>query len=427
MTGVPRRPFAVLALVIAVALLGGCSGDDSATPEPTTGTGATAATTGTTDSSPDAPTTGPTTTQAPDAPPEQFSGPVDDFYVVPDPLPAGDPGELIRVQDLGEEGGRRTVRVMYHSRDVQDRDRAVTGVITFPTAQPPEGGWPVVAWAHGTTGLTSVCAPSRGGGSAPSFGIDGVAVATDYIGMGPVGERHPYLSGASEAHSVIDAVRAARLLPDADAGPRWVAIGHSQGGHSALFTNELGEEYAPEVDLLGTVAVAPAAVFEQTFGPADQLVPHMVGLMAVYGAEADYPEIDADDYVSDEISAVAGVIDEGCLDDITAAFITVPIDETYDNHPLETEPLRSISLENDPGHVAVDAPLLVVRGTADTYVVPDRVQYLFEQLCDIDQVTDYVTVEDATHDNVVSLAGAEITAWFEGRFAGDPAPDACDG
>jgi pimeloyl-ACP methyl ester carboxylesterase len=322
----------------------------------------------------------------------------------------------------------RTLRVMYHSRDAQDDDRAVTGLVSYPVGEAPDRGWPVIAWAHGTTGLAPQCAPSRADRAAPGFGIEGVAVATDYIGMGPPGERHPYLSGPSEAHSVIDAVRAARLLPDAHAGSRWVAVGHSQGGHSALWTNELAQAYAPELELLGTAVVAPAAVFDKTFGPEDQLVPHMVGLMAVYGAEAEYPdEIDADDYVSDEISALAGVIDAGCLDDITAAFITVPLDGAYDQHPLATEPLRTISAQNDPGHVAVASPILLVRGTDDAYVVPDRVQHLFERLCDIGQVADDVVIDGADHGTVVAEAGPRLTAWFHARFDGEPAPDACVG
>src|SRR5690606_14109137 len=126
-------------------------------------------------------------------------------------------GQLIRVQDLGETNGYVDLRVMYHSRDARDNDRAVTGTISYPTAEAPDGGWPVIATANGTVGLGSQCALSRGDSGAPGYGIEGVRVATDYVGMGPVGEVHPYLSGLSEAQPVIDAIRAARNLPDAGA------------------------------------------------------------------------------------------------------------------------------------------------------------------------------------------------------------------
>ena len=84
----------------------------------------------------------------------------------------------------------------------------------------PEGGWPVTSQANGTVGVDGHCAPSRNGNPAGDWGVEGVHAATDYIGMGPVGEIHPYLSGPSEGNSVIDAVRAARNLPDAHAGTR---------------------------------------------------------------------------------------------------------------------------------------------------------------------------------------------------------------
>lgn len=357
-------------------------------------------------------------------PPEPFTGTADQFYEVPDPLPEGGPGDLVRVMPVSADAATVTVRVMYHSRDPRDRDRAVTGIVTYPTATPPAGGWPVVAWAHGTTGLASPCAPSRGGEPAPAFGVDGVRVATDYIGLGPVGERHPYLSGPSEAHSVIDAVRAARHLPEAGAGARWVAAGHSQGGHAALFTNELGQAYAPELELLGTAALAPAAVFEQRFGPDDQVIPHMVGVMGLYGLATEHPDIDVDDYVSDEVAAADEVVDEGCVGDIVGAFVGIPIDDFYDQSPLETEPALSVLRANDPGQVAVDAPLLLASGTADTWVVPDRVRALFDQLCAAGQVTELADIAGADH-NVTPAMADRVSAWFADRLAGVTPTDSC--
>lgn len=370
--------------------------------------------------------TQPSTTTAP-LPPEQFGGALEEFYRVPSPLPKGEPGHLIRVMPVKSDGASTTVRVMYHSRDAQDNDRAVTGIITYPTAPAPVDGWPVVSWAHGTTGLTSICAPSRRDGAAPAFGIEGVRVATDYIGLGPLGERHPYLSGLSEGRSTIDAVRAARLLPDAHAGTRWVGIGHSQGGHAALFSNELGKAYAPELDLLGTIVVAPAAVLEKTFGPADQIVPRMVGIMALYGWAADYPEVDPDDYVGDDVKARAAIIDEKCLDDVVLALVAIPAETFYEVPPITKEPAASVIKANDPGQVKVDAPILLVSGSADTFVVPARVDALNEQLCRIGQVTQSVDLEGATHGSEMSQGASQYTKWFQDRFAGAPPVNTCPG
>lgn len=411
----PRRVTAAAVAVLVAGALSTCSSDSGgAAPTSSTAIGADRTS-----------TSGPPAVE--ETEPERFAGSVADFYAVPDPLPRGRPGDLVRVQPVSDDGTTVVVRVMYHSRDVRDHDRAVTGTIAYPTGPAPDGGWPVVSWAHGTTGLSSACAPSRSGGPGPTFGVRGVAVATDYIGLGPIGERHPYLSGPSEAHSVIDAVRAARDLPDAHAGTRWLAAGHSQGGHSALWTNELGASYAPELDLLGTAVLAPAAALDERFGPQDQVVPRMVEVMALYGLAADHPEIIPRDYVGPQVAAADASIDEGCADDVINAMAGTPAEDFYAHEPRRTEPAKSILAQNDPGHVAVEAPLLLLYGSSDAWVVPQQAEFLFRQLCDVGQVTRATEVQGATHDTITSLASDEIGAWFAARLAGEEPPDTCPG
>lgn len=358
---------------------------------------------------------------------DRFTGTVEEFYVVPDPLPAGAPGELIRVQDIGSASGLTTVRIMYHSRDTIDRDRAVTGVLTYPTATAPADGYPVLSVAPGTTGLAAPCAMSRGGSGVFTYGLPMVGVRTDYIGLGPVGEIQPYLSRVSEAHAVVDAVRAARNLTEAGAGNRWLAIGGSQGGHSAIAANELGAAYAPELDLLGTVSLAPAAMLDRVYNPIDEIVTHIVGVMALYGATSEHPEIDPDDYVSQQTAATAeAVLPTGCVGEITNAFLQIPPDQFYIHDPTQTEPARSIMLANDVGNVAVDAPLLLVSGTADTRVFIERSRDLFARLCTTGQVTEYTEYEGATHDDIGVHSAAQVTGFLQSRLAGDTPTNTCN-
>ena len=96
------------------------------------------------------------------------------------------------------------------------------------------------------------------GASAMPFLDEGIIVtATDYEGLGTPGV-HPYIVGESEGRGVVDIVRAARHLSFAHAGDRFVVWGHSQGGHAALFANQIAPTWAPELHLLGTEAGAPA-------------------------------------------------------------------------------------------------------------------------------------------------------------------------
>src|SRR5215211_2360071 len=63
--------------------------------------------------------------------------PPGDFYDAPKPLPPRFPGTVIWAEKIPAAEGYGALRVMYHSRDAQLRDRAVTGTIYYPTAPPP--------------------------------------------------------------------------------------------------------------------------------------------------------------------------------------------------------------------------------------------------------------------------------------------------
>ena len=364
---------------------------------------------------------------APTVTPPPFSGTVSEFYEVPSPLPASAPGELIRVQPVAGAAGVTTLRIMSHSRDVKDQDVAVTGILTYPDGAAPADGWPVVSTASGTAGLAESCAPSRHGAVPPTFGVRGVAVMSDYIGLGPVGEIQPYLNRVSEAHSVIDAVRAARNITEADAGSRWLAFGHSQGGHGAIATNELAASYAPELELLGTAALAPAAIVTEVYGPVDQIVTDIVTAMALWGAAANDPSIAPADYASAKtVEAMDAVYQTGCTVAIIDALVGIPSDEFWTHDPRVTEPARSMLIANDVGNVAVDSPLFLGAGTTDYRVHIDRAHALRTRLCTTGQVTQYEEYEGADHGTVIDASTTDISAWFAARLAGDPALDNCD-
>jgi hypothetical protein len=319
------------------------------------------------------------------------------------------------------------VKVMYHSLDAAGRDRAVTGVLTYPTTPAPDGGWPVIATAPGTTGIAPQCGISHQIDEAPSWGVDGVRVITDYIGLGTVGgPLHPYLSRVSEGHSVIDAVRAAGNLGETGAGARWLSVGHSQGGHGALSAHELAGAYAPELDLVGTLALAPASMLEEVYGGIDPIVTGVLSAMTLYGGAGEHAEIDVADYASPALLAVDDVMDQGCLDEITAALVPLAIDGTlFTADPRSTEPARSILAEDEVGDTAVDAPLFLVSGTDDDRVVIDRVRDLFDRLCAAGQVTELLIVEGATHGSIISESEAQTSSWLAARLAGEQPTDSC--
>ena len=141
---------------------------------------------------------------------------------------AGPPGTLIRSEPMAfAPAGAQAYRVLYRSTGMHGEPIAVSGVIVVPPGPPPQGGRPIVAWAHPTTGVVPHCAPSLGifvfqqmAGLRQLIEQGAVVAATDYPGLGTPGP-HPYLVGDSEARAVIDSVRAARCLPGVGGGNRF--------------------------------------------------------------------------------------------------------------------------------------------------------------------------------------------------------------
>ena len=286
----------------------------------------------------------------------------------------------------------------------------------------------MLSWGHGTAGLAPRCAPSRSSSGPPRFGVAGVVVAADYPGLGPNGQRHAYLAGRSEGHSMIDLVRAARRIPDAAAGARWVLVGVSQGGHAVLFGDELAAAYAPELELLGTVAIAPGSSLTESF-PGD--TPEVVGIvtaMALFGIAEEYPQIVPADYASPALLAASPILDTGCINEISLALAVIPTAELFTANPRVTEPARGVTIENDPGRRTTSAPILLVQGDADRVAVLARTEALLDKLCAIGAVVDLDVVPGAGHDDVTARASAElIEPWIAARFAGEAPTSVCAG
>jgi pimeloyl-ACP methyl ester carboxylesterase len=197
------------------------------------------------------------------------------FYKPPSPIPGKGHGGLIWARKLtgtaALKGGAGNRLVLYRSTGVEGKTVAVSGTVSVPKGRAPKGGWPVISWGHGTTGIADVCAPSRDSSSNPAHGLIDYAypllqrwlkagyavVRTDYEGLGTPGA-HPYLNGHSEGYGMLDAVRAARKL-DKRLGRRVILAGHSQGGHAALWAASLARKRTPELKVRGTVALAPAS------------------------------------------------------------------------------------------------------------------------------------------------------------------------
>ncbi|MBV9115962.1 MAG: hypothetical protein JOY63_01215 [Acetobacteraceae bacterium] len=179
---------------------------------------------------------------APD--PMQGNGGVSAFYTWQADIP-DEPGKMLRQEPLDSELGLvnagQQLRILYSSTNGIDGTTpvAVSGAVFLPEGRPPAGGWPIIAWAHGTTGVADVCAPSwraryfyEAAYLAAWLTAGYAVVATDYQGLGTAGP-HPYLAARPEAYSVLDSVRAALRAFPTQLANRIVLAGFSQGAGAA--------------------------------------------------------------------------------------------------------------------------------------------------------------------------------------------------
>jgi pimeloyl-ACP methyl ester carboxylesterase len=191
---------------------------------------------------------------------------VDSFYTAPKPLPAEAAGTVIRFRpatlNLGVGApATRAWTVMYHSRTARNQDNAVTGTVITPTAAwTGTGSRPVISFAVGTQGMGLSCAPSKqlvAGTEYENTGIElalsqGWSVAvTDYEGY-TNGSIPTYTAGRSEAHAVLDVVRAAKAIPGSNVtSTSPLALwGYSQGGGASAWAAALQPTYAPGLHLV---------------------------------------------------------------------------------------------------------------------------------------------------------------------------------
>lgn len=305
-------------------------------------------------------------------------------------------GQMISATPLPESatlpGSVDGTRLLYRSTTVNDQPTEVSAAVYFPPGEPPTGGWPIIGWAHGTTGLADPCAPTARG----SLGATGAVlqeyvkqgwavVASDYAGLGTPGE-HPYLNGKVEAHNVVDAVRAAAAhYPQLSR--KWVVAGQSQGGGAAITTARFATEFGPELDYRGGVGTGVPAYTEDVVPLISAPLPGNVGgkntaaysLFILHGIDTTYPELNLPSYLTDtgrywfDLAAeecLAPLVDALGAEDVQlASLFARPLSDIPNLHQLLVDYLGI----PESGY---DRPIFMGQGLRDTDIaMPENLRF----------------------------------------------------
>ena len=361
------------------------------------------------------------------------------FYSAIDIDPSNYPvGALIRMQPLfGAPAGASAYRILYRSTGLRDEPIVVSGVIVVPGGPAPPGGRPIVAWAHPTSGLQDQCAPSRARvffrsvqGLTDMLSRGYAVAATDYPGLGAPGV-HPYLVGVSEGRAVIDSVRAARSAPGVGAGRAFAVWGHSQGGQAALFTGMLARSYAPELDLVGVAAAAPATDLRQlmlkdidTSGGRNITAMTLWSWSRIYDAPMDKIVMPQ---AIPAIDQLAGECIERFFDVFARRGPTRALARGFlrNDDFANEEPWRALLTANSPGALPPDVPLFLAQGTADDLVVPSITLAYRNSLCRAGDAVDLQMLPGVGHLSAARDSATAAIAWIADRFNRLPPPSNC--
>jgi len=262
-------------------------------------------------------------------------GGVSAFYHYEGEIPEG-PGTLLRQEPLEAHqsvpSAAENIRLLYTSTDGLDGETpiVVSGALFLPAGTPPEGGWPLLLWSHGTVGIADICAPTWTGyvpfhqEHLKRWIEEGYAiVASDYQGLGTMGT-HPYLATRPAAYNNLDVIRAVQAA-DFPLTDKVVIAGQSQGAGAVIATAGHAPTYAPDIDLRGVVATGvpffspEGLVAVREMRPQDVVDP-MLGynFLALTLIQQINPDFNIGDYVSDAALPMAQGVANICNRDMRA-------------------------------------------------------------------------------------------------------------
>lgn len=327
-----------------------------------------------------------------------------------------------------------------------------TSLVFTPNTPPPAGGWPIVVWAHGTTGVADTCAPSKAALADSTKDLISkllaagyVVVAPDYEGLGTPGI-HPFLNVKSEAFSITDAVVATRnYLSQRNllTSKKWLTVGHSQGGHAALSTAQYASR--AQLDYKGTVAVAPASNLgfilvagEQSVVNAtlDKKIPMYAQLdtytaLVTAGMRNTQPNFDYSQVFTSQISGIAAQAEALCSGPLGQAFgagmtkYATDHNGTLDGYTRTQPNFMAVALvktfldkDSQPLQAKVTTPIIIYQGVGDTTVPKVATDILISNATVVGtKINSYVTgnwdhgtVMSTNVDNIVGNVQTLLTA-----------------
>ena len=408
-------------------------------------------------------------------------GPVDmaEFYSsLPDVRAQNKLGLLVKVEPIKTTvAGAQAWKIAYVSSDVNDKKTLATGIVVAPlNTTNSKAARPVMAWAHGTTGTAQNCGPSQvlnpaqplnqyflmNGNSWTDFGLPAmvpfikagyVIVATDYQGLGG-GGKHQYTVAATQAHDVINSIRAVTKLKEAKAGNKAVIYGWSQGGGATLAAAGMRDYLTRkdtvnhQINILGFVAMAPydiAATFPEQISSEEEAINRLKNISDLFSANvfnfthyaqnlwgmvAAFPELKLDDILTPAgVDVVNKLMARKCMH---AASDTLNFNYSAQYKSFLRSDIKNAfawikaNQKSSVNPIAPLAPVIIYWGSNDSTVPPIMGELYFQQMCKMGGPIIRVKLPGyQNHFTTPQSAEPFYVSWVAERFAGKPIEHVC--
>ncbi|CAE6864835.1 hypothetical protein R69746_08027 [Paraburkholderia aspalathi] len=354
------------------------------------------------------------------------------------------PGQMLRTEQLTPDQSLakagRNIRLLYTSTDGNDNRTpiVVSGALFVPKGIAPQGGWPVMAWAHGTVGSADVCAPSLAGRRERDvrylnywLGQGYAIVATDYQGLGTPG-LHPQGLTRPLAYSVLDSIRAV-TRGSFDLSARVVVFGHSQGGRAAFATAVYAKTYAPELNIVGVVSTGtPYAAVDLHAGNVEQenanksVVPTFAYAMLHLSTAALLdPSFVPADYLNDRAMPAFATSQRACLNVIEQKIITdgLTFDNSFKRSPKTA--LDKLSREAAYPTLKSDIPMFIGTGGKDIDVFTSVQAALVADACKAGDRIEWHLYPELDHSGSVNGSLPDSSIFVRKAFSGESITGNC--
>ncbi len=341
---------------------------------------------------------------------------------------------------LGLAMAGRQFRILYTSTDGMDGKTpvVVSGAFFTPRGDAPAGGWPLIAWAHGTTGIADICAPSwaarsyRDASYLNAWLAQGYAiVATDYQGLGTPGP-HPYLAVRPEAYSVLDSVRAV-LHGFPGLANRIVVVGQSQGGGAAFATAGFAPDYAPDLDIRGTVATGipyltpdllrPPAHSDPA-GPPDGTVAYNI-YIGLFALQAD-PALRSRQLVTPRAEPVLALARTSCVGQMFSDAIAAGLNRANALAPEYSAAFAAVLPTMEYPTFKLRQPVFIGTGEKDHDVPPPMQLAVVAKACAAGTVVEAHVYAGLNHGQTVPASQQDLLPFVRKVLAGEPIKPICE-